>query len=181
MNGKALFALSFLTLVPTRVLAQTEDPPAVAAAPVEHVMVAGLDLAAVMPVGDLADAAGLGFGGLARFELGLTSKVRVTGRAGYIYHLEKNSGNFSQIPVLGGAKLDFTPNFYGAAELGLFAVRFSGGTRAGSTNSLGMTLGVGYRIADFDLRLGIQAYDVADVPATLQGTLNIGYNFWTGS
>lgn len=187
MNGKTLFALALVTLslaagvTPGRAFAQVEDPVGEAAEPPasQRLVLAGVDVAAALPVGDLAEVSALGFGALARFELGLTDRVRLTGRAGYIRHGEKLSGNLSEIPVLAGAKLDLTGSLYGAAEIGLFAIRFSGGPTPGRTNNLGMTLGVGYRLAALDFRLGVHVLDLAELGKTTEGVLSVGYNFWS--
>src|SRR5688572_27613545 len=84
----------------------------------------GVGVAAVgaLPVGDLADWAGMGFGGLAGIEIGAYPGVAVTARSGYVQHLEKEENTVSYIPIMGGAKLT-TGSVYLAGELGAVMIK----------------------------------------------------------
>jgi hypothetical protein len=82
----------------------------------------------VLPVGNLADAASVGFGALAGMRRPIVAHLDVTARAGFVYHLSKDGGGggsvgLSEVPILGGVRYTFVPvddgGLYGAAELGL--------------------------------------------------------------
>ena len=86
----------------------------------------------LLPMGDFADVAGVGFGGTAQFEMEFMPQLLGTGTIGYVMWGEKDFGGVigsqnysyssSAIPVLVGAKYYFMPKggFYGQAQLGLF-------------------------------------------------------------
>ncbi len=137
----------------------------------ERVVKAGptisVDANVAIPVGDLADVAGLGFGPTGTFNFPLNQALTVTGRAGLIYHLKKTFSNplgddvntgILALPLLGGVKYSIGKVYVGG-ELGLFHVRATGDGEGTSTD-LGLTAGVGYRIGKIDLRGGLQIYDL---------------------
>jgi hypothetical protein len=126
--------------------------------------VIAVDGAAVVPVGDWSDGAGIGIGALARLTIPMTPKIAITARAGLIFHLAKDfMGSDSQtteVPLLGGVRYLFTPKLYGAAELGLVYLRTSlssdgGGSMTGSDTKLGFSAAAGYRAGKLDLRAGL--------------------------
>jgi len=162
-----------------------EPAPASVAAAGGKKMLFGADLAVGIPVGDLADGAGIGLGILPRFEFTLAPRLALTGRAGYVYHLEKNSLKFSEIPVLAGVKYDLTDALYGAVELGLFHITASGtypliGTVSSSDDNFGATIGAGYRAGDLDFKLGLHILDLGNAGESMELVINAGYNFWRG-
>ncbi|HEX2660138.1 MAG TPA: outer membrane beta-barrel protein [Polyangia bacterium] len=147
-------------------------------------MLLGADLALALPVGNLGDGAGFGLGILPRFEFTLAPRLALTGRIGYIYHLEKNNIKFSEIPVLVGAKYDLTDALYGAIELGLFHMTVTGeafGISASeSRDKFGATIGAGYRAGDLDFKLGLHILDLGNAGDYMELVGNVGYNFWRG-
>ena len=103
--------------------------PGTANAKEDTQMAAGIDLAAQLPVGNFADAAGFGLGALGRFEYNLNeSPLAITARAGYLMHLDKDVGaggtsSFSQVPLLAGLKYSLpTAPIYIAGEVGAVMV-----------------------------------------------------------
>src|SRR5439155_20941086 len=98
----------------------------------------GIDGGLALPTGTWGDGAGVGIGGLARFEMRLRPALVLTARAGYIQHLGKDrtdptgataSTSASELPVLGGVRYAFskasTSEIYGAGELGFVMARVS--------------------------------------------------------
>lgn len=158
--------------------AETTPPPAAAGGTVMGTrMLLGADFALAIPLGDLGDAAGIGFGGLARFEYVLTPPLNLTVRAGYIHHLEKNGFTYSTIPVLAGVKFAVADAVYLAAELGFFNNRGSFGSLSSSETDFGATVGAGYRMGDLDLRAGLQFADLGNAGESMSLVINAGYNF----
>jgi len=136
--------------------------------------VVGVDLQAALPLGDFADGAGIGFGGLLRYEFTVANPVNITGRGGFMYHLEKNSSTFFTFPLLAGLKVKLGEKAYVGAEAGAFINHFEVG---GFDAALGFTLGVGYRISSFDLRIGAEMVDSGHATDSIALTGGIGYNF----
>ena len=159
----------------------------------------GVDVLGVLPVGDLADIAGAGIGGLARVEVDLLGPLAITGRAGYVYHFDEeidvggiNAGqtvdsSFSEIPILVGAKLIAPGGLYGALEVGL--VRLSVDTDVPNPGDLDLrdesefnpagTVGVGLRLGGLDLRGGIHVLDLGNIDESLEFGVSVGFNFIT--
>jgi hypothetical protein len=149
----------------------------------------GIDGGVALPAGDWGNAAGFGFGALARFEMPLMPKLVLTGRAGYIQHLSKSAGDMggggdssaSEIPLLAGVRYMFsqkpTSAFYGAAELGFFNLRASvdvgGMSQSSSDTKFGMTLGAGYRTGKLDLRGGLVLPDAGNLVGVMA---TVGYD-----
>src|SRR4051812_6618693 len=87
----------------------------------------GIDGGIALPTGNWSNAAGIGIGALGRFGMPVAAKTTFSARLGLVYHTSKDTGTLlggnanvqlSEIPLLGGLRYDFTPGFYGAAELG---------------------------------------------------------------
>jgi len=139
MRVKTLSSLVAVTGMLVSFAAQAQDAPAggeatPAAPPPAAVAVStgakglvGVDVLAAFPFGNLADGAGIGFGGLVRGEYGVMPQLNVTARIGYVHHLAKNEITFSEIPIWLGAKYGFTDQIYGAAEIGLVHAKASFG------------------------------------------------------
>lgn len=152
----------------------------------------GLDAGLALPTGDWSDAVGLGLGALVRFEMPLGGKLVLTGRAGYLQHLSKDSdtgfggsasSSSSQIPLLGGVRYVLRPDtastMYGAAELGLDMFRSSveagGQSQSDSDTNLALTLGGGYRAGKLDLRAGLLFADVGNLGDSMALMATVGY------
>jgi opacity protein-like surface antigen len=155
-------AVLFASLLPAAAFAQGGGP------------VVGVDLQAALPVGDFSDVAGIGFGGLLRYEFTVATPVNITGRAGFMYHLEKNSSTFFTFPLLAGLKVKLGESAFVAAETGAFINHFE---VVGFDAALGFTLGVGYRIGSVDLRIGAEMVDAGHASESIALTGGLGYNF----
>ena len=70
----------------------------------------GVDIVGHVPVGDLADGTGMGFGGILRYEQKLQPNLAFTGRAGWVRGSEKEF-NLGVAKVSYG--LDFIPVYAG--------------------------------------------------------------------
>jgi hypothetical protein len=156
----------------------------------------GLDGGLAMPTGDWGDAAGVGIGALARFEMPLQTKLTFTARAGYIQHLGVDGpdgagdSSTSEVPLFAGVRYAFSgaeegssKQFYGAAELGFVIYRVSidvnGQSMSNSDTNLGMTLGAGYRTGKLDLRANLFFPDVGEAGDAMALMATIGYDLTT--
>lgn len=158
-------------------------------------MLVGVDGGLVLPLGDWSNVSGLGFGALGRFELALDPQLSVTGRVGYITHLEANdSYKTSELPILAGLRYGLSgepDGLYVAGEAGLVNFTFRQPVAAGvfgttvsegekkSTSELkfGLAAGAGYRSGKIDGRAGIFIVSVGDLEETFGLMATIGYNF----
>jgi opacity protein-like surface antigen len=117
-------------------------------------------LEAGLPVGDAGDVYKLIIGGSAKVEVPVATSLFATGSAGYINFSPKKEfkdfGLESQgfIPVKVGGKYFFTPNLYGAGELGaVFGTGEGGGTAFAWTPGIGISYPVSDKNdIDFDVR-----------------------------
>ena len=133
----------------------------------------GVDVQAALPVGNFGDGAGVGFGGLLRYEIPIVNAANLTLRAGFMYHLEKNGSTFYSVPVLGGLRVRLGQWAFVAAEAGAF-VNHPGKFDTG----LGFTFAVGYRVStSVDLRLGAEMVDVSHAGDTIALLAGLGYSF----
>ena len=135
----------------------------------------GLDVQAALPVGNFGDGAGLGFGGLLRYEFTVANPANITLRAGFMYHLEKNSSTFYTFPLLAGVRIKLGQSAYVAPEAGMFLNHSEGN---GFDAALGFALSVGYRITQgIDVRLGAEMLDAGHAGDSLAVFAGLGYNF----
>jgi len=136
----------------------------------------GVEPVIAMPVGDFGDGAGIGFGGLARYQRQLFPKLRITGRAGFLYHLEKNDVSIYEVPFVAGIKYDFKQDgdtrIYAGSELGFCLVGAKVMGSSDSNTNLAMSGGVGYERGKLDLRAQIWLPDVGDAMAIMA---TVGY------
>jgi hypothetical protein len=158
-------------------------------------MIVGVDGALVLPMGDWADVAGLGFGALGRFEYALDPQLSATGRVGYLVHLEKNDTyKTSELPLLAGLRYGLSEGpdgLYLAGEAGLVNFTFrrpvapavfgtsvsEGEKKSDSELKFGLTAGAGYRSGNIDGRAGVFVVSVGDFEETLGIMATVGYNF----
>jgi hypothetical protein len=154
----------------------------------------GADLIGQLPVGNFADVAGFGIGALARFEHNLNqSPLAVTARAGYIWHVAKETGpstfNYSQVPLLGGVKYSLTgaPIYIGAeagAVIGMTKVETDPPGPGGSTTDtdsethFAWSAGAGYELGPVDVRLALYFPDASNMADMMTVGISLGYNFW---
>jgi hypothetical protein len=123
-----------------------------------------------LPMGSFGDVTSIGFGGLAQGEYDLAPQIVGTVTAGYLSFSGKSIngvdlGSWSIIPILVGGKYFFTPNMYGAIQIGLNMVSYTAkvpyitsyapltfGYRdeTFSSSEFGFNIGVGYEMKPFD-------------------------------
>lgn len=126
-----------------------------------------------IPMGNFGDVTSVGFGGLVQGEYDFGNQFVGTVTTGYLMFPGKDiteegfsfsSGDWSIIPILVGAKYFFTPNWYGAAQLGLnmvsytntipvynfFTGQFTTQEVDVSDSEFGINFGVGYDMGTFD-------------------------------
>jgi hypothetical protein len=149
----------------------------------------GADAVFALPVGNLSDVAGVGFGTLARFDYRVADPVSVGARAGFVYHLSTSIGNdsagISEAPIFASARYHFLgrdPNGpYAALELGPVIVfgraTVQGVAASSSDTKLGGTIGGGYQLGAIDLRAGLLVLDVGHLGDTLAIVAGAGYTF----
>lgn len=205
-TGLMSFAASAQEVTPAAAPAATEPAavapapeaapaPAPAPAPVVPVsgkkMLLGVDLAFQLPVGNFSDETGIGLGALVRYEYKLIPKLNLTGRIGYIYSLKKDQGGLKfsvdNIPIWVGAKYFLLADLvYVGAEVGLNMLKFKAevsyfGTTASGSDSetkLGINVGAGVLLSDFDIRAQLEFLSIGDTTDALGLMVNVGYNFW---
>lgn len=146
-------------------------------------MAVGAGLVVSLPMGSFGDAANLGIGGTAAFELKFAPQITGVGHIGYItYGTESEAVSFSSVPLIVGAKYYFVQStgFYGIGQLGLnffstsvetpsfdfFGTSSGGGSVSTSSAELTFALGAGYEMP-------ISSNLIFDV----SGTINIISNF----
>jgi hypothetical protein len=149
-----------------------------------------VDGAVAVPTGTWSDAAGIGIGALGRFEMPVAPQLAFSVRAGLVYHTSKDqsggiltgdtSVQMSELPLLAGVRYEFTPGFYGAAELGfvveMASVSFGGMSASSSSTNLGSTVGVGYRAGKLDVRAGLFLPDLGHAGDVLGVMATVGYD-----
>jgi hypothetical protein len=146
----------------------------------------GADVAVVMPVGNWGDVSSIGIGGMAKGEFLVMENLAVTGRLGYIYHLEKDIAGFplstAEVPIMFGAKFYFMgepSGLYGAAELGLVSLSvsssFLGATVTASEMKFGATVGAGFDLSGLDFRAQLFLPSLADAGDFLGIMATVGY------
>jgi hypothetical protein len=153
----------------------------VAAAPAYAIpgFTTGIDLAVNVPVGDLVDGGGMAVGGLVYASFDAIPILKVTGRAGYLFGLEKGGASTSYIPALVGLTWSPIPFAYLASEVGYVwtRVKVDGGGSSDSDGELGGTLGAGVRFLKLDARVSL-FFPQFDNGADLMGILlTAGYRF----
>jgi hypothetical protein len=144
----------------------------------------GVGVTVGLPMGTFGDVVSLGYGGAVQGEYELGDKLVGTLATGYLVYSGKDIGgftapNWSIIPIQVGAKYFFTPNLYGAAQLGLnlisFKVQvpsfnFTTGTvtyteESQNESKFGFGVGAGYDLGslDFSVRYTTYASDVSAI------------------
>lgn len=207
-NVSSMIGLALLTFTGTALAQEEPPPPAPAAEPAAPAMAepapaastaaapaagpvakVGVDAAFQLPLGNMGDVTGMGFGGLLRGEYRLIPNLNATLRAGYIYSLKKDTAGFKSavddIPVWVGAKYFVNEMFYGGAEVGLNMLKsrvdgsLLGVPVSGSStdNKFGGDVGVGALFGDFEARAQFQVMDFGHSKDSMAIMINVGYNF----
>jgi hypothetical protein len=150
----------------------------------------GLELS--LPLGNLSDVAGFGFGPFGKFQYGLNENILVMGSLGYTYWTSKSVGgvdvNASAVSFLVGGKYNLsqqvTKGFYGMGEIGLYFASstvalpayygFGGGTASASFTRFVFVPGAGYEFGNFDVSLKfVLGSDVTNIAARVAYQLPI--------
>ncbi len=148
-----------------------------------------VDGAVNVPVGDWADASGIGIGALLEGEMSLIPLLTLTGRVGYIYGMSKEHGGattqMSHIPVLAGVKYTLVPTIYLAGEAGFVNNRVEvdmddgfGGSGSDDDTDLAITLGAGMRMGTLDLRGQLFFPDIDHMDDLMGLLFTVGYKFY---
>lgn len=142
-------------------------------------MAANIGADILIPMGDFADAAKIGFGGTAMFEYMVNPNLAVTGKLGYITWGAKTGDNsaveasFSGLPFLVGGKYYFMPQgklrAYGQFELGLFFLSASV-----KSNVPGFSYSASASSTDFVIA---PAFGV-EIPAGPKGAVDASVRYW---
>jgi len=202
--GLALFALAGSARAQDETPAPTGDSagapapaPEAAAAPAPAVSAAsktkltvGVDAAFQLPLGNFADATGLGFGGLLRGEYNLIPNLNGTLRAGYIYSLKKDTAGFKtavdDIPIWVGGKYFINEMIFAGAELGLnmLKTRVDGSllgipvSGSSTENKFGANVGAGVLLSGLEIRAGFEILDFGHSKDSMAILVNVGYDFF---
>jgi hypothetical protein len=133
-----------------------------------------------LPVGDLAEFTGFGFGGLGGLELGAYPGLAVTARSGYLHFPEHDDNTLSYVPLMGGLKASGVEGaVYMAFEVGAVftKVRYDGiplGGRDVDETNLGWNIGIGSMAGALDLRLSFNVWDAAHLSESMTIGLSVG-------
>lgn len=160
-----------------------EQQPALVEEPrSRHVI--GLDVGAIIPIGDWADVTHVAFGGEFRYEFNAIAGLFVTGRAGYFFHLNDPELTSGHIPIMAGVKYRFLDGMspFVSGELGVSIWHASGnlstgfGTVSGSDSDakFAVTLGGGYDFGPVELRLNL---DLPAIDNVIAISSTVGFDF----
>lgn len=139
----------------------------------------GANAVAAIPTGTFGDVASFGIGITGQAELPFSPEITGTFSIGYISFGSKDYGlgedfeaSWSCIPIKAGAKYFFDENFYGVAEIGIYAFsstvkadmgEFGSYEASASSSEFGFAPGVGYQMPvgeNMKLDLSVQ-YEIA--------------------
>ena len=134
----------------------------------------------LFPVGRYESKVGVGYGGLAGFEVGDAEGLSFTGRSGYLRHLERDHSLVSLIPILGGFKSSTRDGaIYMAGELGaaLTHTRDSGPLASGNSfkTNPAWAIGLGSAAGSLDLRFSFQVWDARHTAQSMSLGLSFGF------
>jgi|GEM_PF-3271520 len=113
-----------------------------------------------VPVGDFSDIAGIGYGGMAKYQYGVDGKTAVTVSAGYLVWSKKDLGVAGTIQpkafeVMAGGKFYFAQDLFGSLEGGLYFLSYSRTGQfanvAGTATRFMMPVGVGWQKNGFEI------------------------------
>jgi hypothetical protein len=177
MRRLAIFVLIFLTMTPLTAFSQGE--PGIGRNSL------GIGGEFSIPVGDLNNVAGLGYGGFARFQHGVDSRTALTFTAGYTLWTEEELGLNSKVETsafrfLVGGKFYIAPSFFASIEAGTDAYKFeySGSVIGGSSTEwmFMIPVGLGFQQNGFEVSGKFYVLDF-DVPSF---SITAGYNWILG-
>lgn len=157
----------------------------VAAAPAQAIpgIGTGVDVAVNVPMGDWGDVSGMAVGALLYASFDAVPIIKVTGRAGYLFGMEKNNASISHIPVLAGIKWFPIPVIYLAGEVGMIWSKAKvdlgplGSGESDWESELGGTIGVGAGLGPLDARVSLFMPNFDEVDDLKGILLTAGYRF----
>ena len=150
---------------------------------------------AALPLGDFGKAYSFGIGGSAQADYTVATDFALTLNAGYISFSGKTSTfpaitvagitipatsfkypTQSYIPVLAGAKYNFTENLYGSAQLGVTFTTTSG--VSGSSSTFTYAPGIGYKFTEnLDALVKYTGYSAKGGGSSSTVGLRVAYTF----
>jgi hypothetical protein len=141
----------------------------------------GVEGAFVLPVGNWGDAAGVGFGGMAKGAYNLNDEMSLALRVGYLYHLSKEimgtDVTSSELPILVGFRYQTGLGLYGDLSLGLVNASVDAGSVSDSEMNFGMLVGVGFNIMSFNVAANLFAPDLEHIDDVIGLMFIVGYDF----
>lgn len=150
-----------------------------------------IGLETAVPVGELSDAYSFGIGGSGEGIYQVDPSLGLTLNAGYIYYngkdYEYKIGNVvytvkdqaqAVIPIMAGIKYNFTPKFFGSAQLGTgIFLSDKDVANSKSTATFAYAPGIGYKFSEnFDALLKYQSFSKNSVNTGFLG-LRLAYTF----
>ena len=151
--ARAVYALAVVSGV------AIADDAAVAPPPPKRTTISA-DLTLGLPLGDYADQADIGVGGLLRVAYAATPEVEVTLRFGYLWHkTNSNVIGLGMVPVLLGGTYAFGNGPFAYGEVGIDMIRVSteymGISVTDGETYLSFGVGGGYAVGKLQARLGL--------------------------
>lgn len=154
----------------------------------DHNIRLGVDTEVGIPLGNYADANGVGGGAFLNGELALLEQLAGTVRIGFQAHMDRTlagaDSHVHAIPMLLGVKYFVGPDqqgMFGAFELGMFDLMSSvtrGATSATSNNlRFGLGAGIGYQQSQWSARVNVHTQDVGSFGNAMMITGGVGYQF----
>lgn len=152
----------------------------------------GVDVGALVPLGNLGDDTGVMLGGLVKFGYGVTHAVGITARAGYLYGFDKTTTvagasvkyGLADVPIWVGARY-FTSGkcqgFHLGGELGLNVLmarsKLGGRSDSATRAKVGLNVLPGYKVGDIDIQAQLSSLDIGHPVDTVALGVTIGYDF----
>lgn len=141
---------------------------------------------AAAPIGDFGDGYSFGIGGTVQADYWVAPEFALTLNSGYVSFIGKSqtynfgAGNVTiknkslgLIPVLAGGKYNFTPQFYGSAQLGVGIFTASGS----NSSAFAYAPGLGYKFTDnLDALIKYTGYSKDNTTSSAVG-LRVAYTF----
>jgi hypothetical protein len=154
-----------------------------------HSLIVGLDTDIGVPLGNYADASGVGGGAALTGELTLLDTLSATMRVGFEAHANRDlaaaSSHVHALPILLGTKYYLGSDragLFGAFEAGTFLLMSSvtptRGTATSSTDmKFGLGAGIGFQQERWNVRVNIHTQDVGNFGSAFMMTTGLGYEF----
>ena len=154
-----------------------------------HSLMLGLDSEIGVPLGNYADASGVGGGVALTGELTMLETLSATMRVGVQLHTERDiagaSSHVHAIPILFGTKYYIASQregIFGAFEIGLFDLISSVTPASGASTSsndlrFGLGAGLGFQQDRWNVRVNIHTQDVSNFGNAFMMTGGLGYEF----